>query len=76
MKGLGVLLSGVDPGLQRFQDEKVVAFDEARVLHPALEIAEAFLDQRRPNVVGGQGRQCKALELVGAAAGAVAAARS
>src|SRR5690606_29981344 len=40
--GFRRLLLGIDPGLHRFEDEKVVAPDQRPVGNPAFQIGEAF----------------------------------
>ena len=72
MDGLRLLLLGIDPGLEHFENEQAVRVHQARIGHFAFEIGEAFLDQRRRYALGGQGRQAERLEFVEVAARRIA----
>jgi len=72
MEGFWAFLRRIDPRLQYFQDEEIVALDQARVFHPAFKVAEAFLDQRWAYLTGRERRESKALEFIGIATRAVA----
>jgi len=40
--GLGILLRGVEPGLEYFKDEQVKLVRETSISHPTFEIREAL----------------------------------
>ena len=72
MVGLGVLLRRIDPRIHNFQNEEIVPLDQARILDAAFKVAEALLDQGRPDTTGRKRRQSKAFELVDVLSRAIA----
>ena len=50
--------------LHDFENEEIIFIHEARIMKPAFEMREAFLNNRRRNFAGGRGRQFKFFEFV------------
>ena len=73
---LRILAGWIDPGLDHFQHEEVVAVDHAGVDDAAFQAGVALGDQRRRHQRGRLRGQTEARELVGIAPAAVAANRS
>jgi hypothetical protein len=72
MNGLRLLLRRIDPGLQHFEDEQIIVFDEAPVGYLAFQVGETFGDERRLDARGRQPGQAVLFKFVDRAAGRIA----
>ena len=72
VEGLRILLSRVNPGFQRLQNEETEFIHEARVDDLAFEIGETFGHQGGRDALRIDGRQPKRLELINVTTRAIA----
>jgi hypothetical protein len=72
MNGLRLLLRRIDPGLQHFEDEQIIVFDEAPVGYLAFQVGETFGDERRLDARCRQPGQAVFFKFVDRAAGRIA----
>ena len=68
-----MLLCGIDPGFDDFEDKQTVFIHHAGIGHFAFKIGEAFGNQRRGHACGGKRREAEFFEFIDRAARSISA---